>query len=174
MAMILAGCTTPRAPVRGSPAVGTASPLVVEQRWLNDWFRGTPVVIALEGGEALRVEVPLANSFETGRADPKPALAAVLDRVATSLLRQPATRVTIAAAADSSDAAGLATARIQRIRERLVASGVDRARVASVGAARTGAPVRLRITVMAQPIERLDDASTTAPGANPPTTGKRR
>lgn len=170
MAM-LAGCATPSS-TRGSAADREVSLLAIEQRGLDDWFRGTPVVIALDGNQALRVEIPLAHSFDTGRSQVKPALAAVLDRVADSLRRQPATRVTIAAPGDHNGTATLATSRIGRIRDHLVASGVARTRVTSVGAARTGAPVRLRITVIAQAIERLDD--TPMPPRTTPATGGRR
>jgi outer membrane protein OmpA-like peptidoglycan-associated protein len=79
----------PRAPAPGTPS---ATPLATEQRFLEDWFRGTPVVIAAQPPVTLQLDVPLANSFDAGKADIKPALNAVLDRVAQSLLRQNAAR----------------------------------------------------------------------------------
>lgn len=169
---MLAGCATPSS-TSNSAADHDVALLTIEQRGLDDWFRGTPVVIALDDDETLRVEVPLAHSFDTGRSHLKPALAAVLDRVATSLRRQPATRVTIAAPGDDAGKTALVTSRIRRIRDHLVASGVARARVSSVGALRAGAPVRLRITVIAQAIERLDDRPM-APRGDRTSTGRRR
>lgn len=177
---LLGGCATPT-PRHGEPAPGApattapppgptppwavppappVSPLVSEQRWLEEWFRGTPVVIALADVNTLAVDVPLAHSFDAGRSSIKPALSAVLDRVATSLRRQPMVRVSIAA---PSDAAGgsvaLATARAQKVREHLVSRGIAATRMAGVGTARAGAPVQLRLVIAPQAISRLDDAS---------------
>lgn len=179
----LAGCAAPTSTVgsRPVPAPGPAgseppavpparpappapvSPLVTEQRWLDEWFRGTPVVIALADHTTLNVEVPLANSFEAGRSVLKPALVAVLDRVATSLRRQATLRVSVAAPADAGGAAALATTRTQRVREHLVSRGVAAVRVAGGASARAGAPVQLRMVIAPQPIARLNDASLPVP-----------
>lgn len=149
----MTGCAT-HAPPRHE------SPLATEQRWLNEWFRGTPVLVALDGPQALRLEVPLANSFGAGSAELKPALSAVLDRVAASLRRQAAARVSISASNDDKGTTLLAAARVRRISEHLTTQGIDRARMTSLSSsARDGAPVRLRITLTTPPIERLDDAS---------------
>jgi outer membrane protein OmpA-like peptidoglycan-associated protein len=157
------------APQRSAPAV---SPLASEQRWLDEWFRGTPVVIALADANTLAVDVPVANSFDAGRSNIKPALAAVLDRVATSLRRQPPMRVSIAAPSDAGGAAALASARAQQVRDHLVSRGVASTRITGVGTARAGAPVQLRLLIAPQAIGRLDDAMLPVPasGAKPTST----
>lgn len=165
MAALAAGCATaPSAGPSGgdaSPAARSAapSPLATEQRFLEDWFKGTPVVIALQGSGPLVVEVPLLHSFDRGAVVPKPALAAVLDRVAESLRRQPGTRVGVIVAADPGAAASQSLSRMTKVREHLVARGVAATRVVlqAPGTPTTGA--QLRITLVAAPIMRLDDAS---------------
>jgi outer membrane protein OmpA-like peptidoglycan-associated protein len=153
-------------PAPSWPAPVAPSPPVAEQRWLDEWFRGTPVTIALADINTLGVDVPLANSFEAGKSAVKPALAAVLDRVATSLRRQPTVRVSIAAPLDAAGGAvALATARAQQVRGHLVARGVPATRVTSVGTAKAGAPLQLRMTIAPQAIEKLDDAALPAPAA---------
>jgi outer membrane protein OmpA-like peptidoglycan-associated protein len=141
---------TPGAPGQGSAPVPTASPLATEQRHFEDWFRGTPVVIVAQPQAAqptLLVDVPLANSFESGKADIKPALAAVLERVAESLQRQLGARVTVAAPADPGGNAALAQQRAQRVREHLVSRRIAAPRIALGGAARAGAALQLRMTI---------------------------
>ena len=181
---LLAGCAAPAskpggigAPVGGNgtePAPGAAaprpaptapvvSPLVTEQRWLDEWFRGTPVVIAMADSSTLGVDVPLVNSFDAGSSRIKPALAAVLDRVATSLRRQPAMRVSIAAPADANGPAALAASRAQQVREHLVARNVAATRLAGAPAVRAGSALQLRIVIAAQPISRLNDATLPVP-----------
>jgi len=151
------------APARPPPPAPVASPLVSEQRWLDEWFRGTPVVIALTDTNTLAVDVPLANSFDAGRSSIKPALAAVLDRVATSLRRQPAMRVSIAAPSDAAGAPALASARAQQVRAHLVSRGIAATRMSGVGTARAGAPVQLRLLIAPQAIGHLDDATLPVP-----------
>jgi outer membrane protein OmpA-like peptidoglycan-associated protein len=143
----------PRAPTPGTPA---ATPLATEQRFLEDWFRGTPVVIAAQPPVTLQLDVPLANSFDAGKSDIKPALNAVLDRVAQSLLRQNAARIHVNAPADASGSAALAQSRAQRVREALGSKG--------------GGPVQLRLTlpaVGAQPIARSKGDVSGATKAGP-------
>lgn len=150
----LAGCGT-LSPTAGGidPATGAPhqapgeSPLVTEQRWLAEWFRGTPVVIALTDSHTLGVDVPLAHSFAAGSSTVKPALAAVLDHVATSLRRQPAMRVAIAAPADASGNPRLATSRAQKVREHLVSRGVATTRLTGSGTTAAAGPVQLRIVL---------------------------
>ena len=146
------------------------TPLIAEQRWLDEWFRGTPVVISLTDINTLAVDVPLANSFNAGSSNLKPALVAVLDRVATSLRRQPTLRVSVAAPPDAAaNTAALASTRAQQVRAHLVSRGVPAARMASVGSARSGAPVQLRLIAAPQAIDRLDDAALppTSAGVKP-------
>lgn len=177
---LIAGCATPTAAPPGAspgtpgsadgtaapsrPLSPTVSPLVSEQRWLDEWFRGTPVVIAMSDINTLTVDVPLVNAFEPGSSGLKPALAAVLDRVATSLRRQPSMRVSIAAPPDAAGPnATLATARANQVRGHLVSRGVPATRMAAVGTARPGAPVQLRLLVATQAIGRLDDTALPTP-----------
>ena len=142
------------------------SPLVNEQRWLDEWFRGTPVSIVLADANTLAVDVPLANSFDSGSNNLKPALVAVLDRVATSVRRQASVRISIAAPTDATGGSvALAAARAQKMRDHLVSRGVPATRMAGVGTARAGAPVQLRLMTLPQAIGRLDDASLPVPAA---------
>jgi len=156
--------TTPGAP-GGHPGTAPAvSPLAAEQRFLEDWFRGTPVVIAAQAPAALQVDVPLANSFDAGKSDIKPALNAVLERVAESLRRQSAARITVTAPADANGAsAALSAQRTVRLREALVAKRVALPRVALGDAPRPGGPVQLRIVIPPPPIARLDDGALPVP-----------
>lgn len=198
---MLAGCATSTSGPAGGPGAlesapsGTpqpggpgarplpppATPLVAEQRWLDEWFRGTPVVISLADINTLAVDVPLANSFEAGSSNLKPALVAVLDRVATSLRRQPTLRVSVAAPPDAAaNNAALAGARAQQMRAHLVSRGIPVARMATAGSARSGAPVQLRLLAAVQGIGRLDDAALppTSAGLKPiaatPASGAKR
>jgi len=140
---------TPGTPGQGTPPP-VVSPLAAEQRYFEDWFRGTPVVIAAQPQAAqptLLVDVPLANSFDAGKADIKPALAAVLERVAESLRRQLGARVTVAAPADPGGSATLAQQRAERVREHLVSRRIAAPRIALGGAARAGTPLQLRMVI---------------------------
>lgn len=140
-----AGSNDSGAPQR---APAPANPLATEQRFLEDWFRGTPVVIAAQPPITLQLDVPLVNSFDTGKADIKPALNAVLDRVAQSLLRQSAARISVNAPADSGGNTSLAQSRMQRVREALGSKGVASTRVDLVESApRAGGPVLLRLVI---------------------------
>jgi outer membrane protein OmpA-like peptidoglycan-associated protein len=159
----------PRAPTPGTPA---ATPLATEQRFLEDWFRNTPVVIAAQPPMTLQLDVPLANSFDAGKSDIKPALNAVLDRVAQSLLRQNAARIHVNAPADASGGNGaLAQSRAQRVREALGSKGIAATRVAVTEAApRAGGSVQLRLTIPAagaQPIARSKGDASGATKASP-------
>lgn len=151
---LLAGCgSLPRSmggtgPATGAPQQAPAeSPLITEQRWLAEWFRGTPVVIALTDNQTLGIDVPLPHCFNAGSSTVKPALAAVLDQVATSLRRQPAMRAAIAAPADPSGSERLATSRAQKVREHLVSRGVAATRLTGSGTSPPGGAVQLRIVL---------------------------
>lgn len=135
------GAATPSTP----PAV--LSPAATEQRYFEDWFRGTPVVISAQPNHVLAVDVPLANSFDAGKPDIKPALGAVLDRVAESLRRQSGARVTVGAPADANAPAALARARAERVREHLVSRRIAAPRIVLAGPARAGGPVQLRLSI---------------------------
>lgn len=141
--------TVPPPSPRAAPPAPVISPLVSEQRWLEDLFRGTPVAITLLDANTLAVDVPLANSFDTGKSAVKPALAKVLEYVNTSLRRQPTMRLSIAAPTDAAaGSVALAAARAQQVREALLARGLSATRLAGVGTARAGAPVQLRLLIV--------------------------
>ena len=155
VALLLAACTSvkpPQAPAAApdaEPSAAATSALRTEQRWLQSWFEGTPVKIAMADDGALAVEVPREFSFDAGRSQVKPALAAVLDKVAQSLRRNPNSRVGLLAA--PSDAVGaapsLATARASAVHQHLRNRGVAGARLGSPVAG-TAAGVQLRIEAL--------------------------
>lgn len=151
-----AGSSAPSAatPPASGPApnarTAAAEALAIEQRWLQDWFRGTPVRISQRNDGTLAVDVPREFCFDTGRSQVKPALGAVLDKVAESLRRRPGTRLTLLSAPGDTGAAAPALA-LQR------ATGVQRhLRDRGVALARLGEPVaegstavQLRIATLA-------------------------
>lgn len=150
------------APRPGTPSAPAPTPLAMEQRFLEDWFRGTPVVIAAQPPTTLQVDVPLSNSFDGGKSDIKPALNAVLDRVAQSLLRHSGARVTVTAPGDGNNGA-LAQARTQRVRDSLGSKGIAATRISLVESARSG-PVQLRLAmpaVSSQPVARRSESNST-------------
>lgn len=132
-----------------APAAPAApvTPLATEQRFFEEWFRGTPVVIAARPDSMLQLDVPLANSFDAGKADIKPALAAVLERVAESMKRQIGARVAVAAPPDAGGAAALAQQRAERVREHLVSRRIAAPRIVVAHGARAGAALQLRMTI---------------------------
>jgi outer membrane protein OmpA-like peptidoglycan-associated protein len=144
LALLFAGCagvTTPGAP--GTTPGGAAPPpaalptLVSEQRRLADELQGTPVVVETTADGRLRVAVPLEFCFDHGRSAVKKPLAAVLDRIATGLRRQPAFDVRVAAPSDAKGAGGrlLAQDRAASTRDYLVARGVPVARFVHLASA---------------------------------------
>lgn len=146
----LAGCTgmapAPSPPPPTTPAQRTAAAeaLAVERQWLGSWFRDTPVRIA-QRGDAVTVEVPREFSFDAGKANIRPALAAVLDKVAESLRRAPQAQVVLLAAPDDGAVATpLATQRAERVREHLRSHGVAEARLGKASPAASGT-VHLRL-----------------------------
>lgn len=158
--VVLCGCQTVAPPAAAPGAPGTPLPtgpptaqqrssaaaaLGVERSWLAAWFRGTPVQIAQRGDGAVTVEVPRDFCFEPGDSRVKPALAAVLGKVADSMRRLPAARLTLLAApADPGAAATLALQRAAKVREYLLARGVAAARLGPPAAAGASA-VQLRM-----------------------------
>lgn len=142
-AALLAACATPPStlPAPGGVPGGVAPPpaglptLASEQRRLADELRGTPVTVEITTEGRLRVEVPLEFSFDRGRAAVKKPLAAVLDRIATGLRRQPAFEVRVAAPTDARGAGGelFARDRAASVRDYLVARGVPVTQFAGIG-----------------------------------------
>ena len=128
LAGLLAGCGSTPAPP-STPGAAPSPPsakaaLAAEQRRLAELFRGTPVVFALEPDGSLRVEVPLRYCFDSVRAEVKPPLAAVLDRVAASQRRE-RTRLLVTAPADpGAKGLRLATERAVSTRDYLMGRGI--------------------------------------------------
>lgn len=139
-----------RASPSGRPSAPTRTPLETEQKWLQAWFKDTPVLIAPRGDDALAVEVPREFCFDGGRAQVKPALAAVLDKVAESLRRQPRLRLATLAAPGDANRAELAGTRAANVRQHLRARGVPEARLASPSTG-TLAAVQLRLQLLDEP-----------------------
>jgi outer membrane protein OmpA-like peptidoglycan-associated protein len=130
-AALLAGCAggIGGRPSSEPPTVGS------EQRRLQDALRGTPVVVATTADARLRVEVPLEFCFDAGRSAVKPALAAVLDRMAPGL-RQSAFDIRVGASGDAKGGALLlAQDRAASVRDYLVARGVPAIRFVGLGQA---------------------------------------
>ena len=166
LALTLAGCSSVAPQRSAAPTASTAPPtpapaspgpnartqaaeaLAIEQQWLQDWFRGTPVRIGLRSDGSLAIEVPRDFSFDAGRSQAKPALLAVLDKVAQSLMRRTSARLTLLAApSDPGSAADPKTLALQRanvIQRHLRDRGVALVRLAEPQAA-GGAAVLLRM-----------------------------
>ena len=151
-ALALHGCASgPPKPAESSPADGDAPrkaapgqhPLAVERDWLRSWFEGTPVTIAQRDDGPLNVEVPLAFSFAPRRSTVKPALAAVLDKLAESLRRTGALLPGLAAPPDPAGPPALALQRAGALRAHLLSRGVSVAQLGTPAVAQA-AMVQLR------------------------------
>jgi outer membrane protein OmpA-like peptidoglycan-associated protein len=159
LSLALHGCTTtaparpgevpaPPVPAPADVTPPTADALAVERQWLESWFSGTPVLIAQRSDGALMVDVPREFCFDSGRSNVKPALAAVLDKVAESLRRVPRARLTLVAApGDGSSDSALAQQRAAQVRAHLTSRGAPSARLAGATAAPAAASpaVQLRM-----------------------------
>jgi len=170
VALALAGCTTtgpapppsasPASPAPGTPAApptvaeqktAAAGALAVERKWLASWFDKTPVVIGQRSDGAVTIDVPRDFCFDRGRSAVKPALAAVLDKVAESMRRVPSAQLPLLAAPeDGSGTAKLALQRSTEIVEHLRGRGVNAARLGKPSAT-TVAAVQLRIEAVPAP-----------------------
>ena len=161
IALALGGCAATTTPASTAPAAAPATPaqrtaaaeaLAAERQWLGTWFRDTPVKVAQRGDGVLTLEVPREFCFDAGRSSVKPALAAVLDKVAESLRRVPRAQVAlIAAPDDASVTTPLAMERADRVREHLRSRGVAEARLAKASPAATAA-VQLRLIASPSPL----------------------
>jgi outer membrane protein OmpA-like peptidoglycan-associated protein len=150
VALAVWGCASTAPPAPSAPATAdrktaTAEALAVERQWLQAWFRGTPVRVGQRSDGAVTVDVPREFCFEPGRGAVKPALAAVLDKVAESLRRVPLARVQLVAAPDDAGGASpLALQRATQVRDYLGSRGVPAARLGKPSVA-TAAAVQLRM-----------------------------
>lgn len=144
----LPGASAPSTTTETQPGVPLLppenSPLATETRWLQQWFDGTPVVIAPQGDGTLLVEVPAEFCFDLGTAAVKPPLAAVLSRVRSSLERQPTLQMRIEAPPDSAGPASLARERSARVREHFFSAAISPTRITEADGL-PGSPVRLVI-----------------------------
>jgi outer membrane protein OmpA-like peptidoglycan-associated protein len=136
------------APVPAPGAAPAADGLAAERRWLRQWFDGTPVRIEQPTDGQLRVAVPREFCFDSGRARVKPALAAVLAKVAESLRRQPQAQLALVAMPDDEARSNkaLANERAAQVRRALNERGVPSGRLGgetSVG----GEALQLHITL---------------------------
>ena len=151
-APVAAPHVAPAASVPSASTVRTATvaSLAVERQWLASWFKGTPVVVAQGNDGAVTVEVPRQFCFERGKDALKPALVAVLDKVAESMRRVPLAELQhVAAPGDvaSATAAGGAPLGLQRagkVQDHLRSKGVAAARMSKPAVA-AGTAVQLRI-----------------------------
>jgi outer membrane protein OmpA-like peptidoglycan-associated protein len=145
------GCTSVAPPAPSKPAApadqraATPAALTVERQWLQSWFQGTPVLIGQRNDGAVNVDVPREFCFDPGRSSVKPALAAVLDKVAESLRRVPLARLSLLAAPDdATGTAPLALERAVQVQKHLLSRGVPAARLVRPTAT-SAAAVQLRM-----------------------------
>jgi hypothetical protein len=144
-------------PVPGGDPQPARPTLASESARMSALFQGTPVVFAMQGVNVLRVTVPRVNSFDPGSSKVKPALAAVLDRVARSQLQSGA-RFRVAAPADGdSRNSSLARERALSMRDYLLGQGIGVSRLQTASVAAPSDPVEIVVTA----------ASIASPGANP-------
>lgn len=132
--------TNPATPPRpaqnaATKAASTKANLALEKLRLSELFKGTPVVIALLGDGSLRVDVPLAFSFDPGKAGVKPPLAKVLDSVASGQVNE-VTHLVVSAPGDPAPAksATLVGDRATAARDYLAGRGLAASRLAVGGA----------------------------------------
>lgn len=127
-----------------------ASPLSTLYDNMSGAMRGTPVDVDMPSDNLVLVTVPLQNSFATGRAAVRPALGAVLNKLATELRQVPEAQLAVAGPADERGSALLAQDRAAATRDWLVSRGVPATRFARPG--RHGEPaVEIRISLAGAP-----------------------
>ncbi len=158
-ALAVVGCTSvaPPAEPASAPAPKPAAPVTADQRaaspgalaaeraWLQSWFKGTPVLIAQRADGSVTIDVPREFCFDAGSSNVKPALAAVLNKVAESLKRVPLARMPLLAApGDGGGNTALALQRAEQVHKQLLTQGVPAARLGRPTATTTAA-VQLRM-----------------------------
>ena len=146
--LALAGCAGgPLLPGWGDVTAAPEGPvgLASEQRRLARYFDGTPVVFEMVGEGRMRVTVPLVHSFESGRTAVKPALGAVLEKLAQSQRLQD-TRFEVIGPADKPSGRLLADDRAASMRDYLVAQGITRVRFTAVSGDVRAPAVEIRVS----------------------------
>jgi hypothetical protein len=128
--------------------------LAAEVQWMKQLFEGTPVAITTEPNGTMRVDVPMAFSFDDKSLTPKPPLKAVMDKVAQSLARQASAKVHVATPGPAARGAAMRSYQMQR--------GVIGLRVVVLATAPTDA-VTLRVVPGPVAIEQLDDKALPPP-----------
>ncbi len=169
VAMLLAamgGCASVVAPPGAAPVVQGGQPppavtinpanqraalpaeLVVERQWLQSWFEGTPVTISLRGTHSMTIDIPRQHCFDTGSTRIRPALAAVLDKLAQSLRRLPYSNLAMIAAPEDGGAGrkSLGVQRATRIQRHLRSIGVPAAKLGKPSVT-TAEAVQMRIDI---------------------------
>lgn len=144
---------TPTQPSAAAPPAMTPaqrpSAVAIERQWLQSWFEGTPVRIEQRSESSFSIDVPREFCFEAGRSEVKPALAAVLDKLAQSLQRKPALRVQLLAApGDAAGASTLAQQRAVSVRKHLLARGVSSEQLTAATVTQAAA-VQVRVGLLA-------------------------
>jgi outer membrane protein OmpA-like peptidoglycan-associated protein len=108
-----------------------------KQRALQQATQGTGVEVTRTADNQLKLNVPADLSFDTGRADIKPAVRDVLDRFAQGLQNEPTAHVRIVGHTDATGTddinASLSARRAQSVRDYLIDRGVQASRVEAVG-----------------------------------------
>ncbi len=163
LASVLGGCASklPPAPTESRQPISPAPParpadqraavpsaMLVERQWLESWFKGTPVAIVQRGDHSITVDVPSEHAFDRGQIRIKPALAAVLDKVAESMVRLRFAHLPLVAAPEDpgSKKKSIALQRARQVHKHLRSRGVAAARLGRPTAS-TAAAVQLRLDV---------------------------
>lgn len=128
----LAACATVPGPGAPAPAEPRAITLADLEAELRRDLAGTPVQVgawmASTESPALRVVVPQPHGFEAGEAAVRPALAAVLDRMAGALRGNPRWLVQVTGPIDPKERGFQGQDRAAAVRDYLVARGVAASR----------------------------------------------
>lgn len=126
-------------PVRppGTPAPAASTVLDAEYRWLRELFGPTPVRLTKSNDGSITLGVPMAHAFDSSGNEPKPALQAVLGKLAESMARQP--QATLLTQVPGASVRALA------VRDTLAAQGVPPGRVGSTSTPADAAEVVLRL-----------------------------
>lgn len=154
------------APALAAPTPVPA-PLAHESRWLTELFGATPVTVRDGSDGSVELLVPTVHAFDAGAAQPKPAIKAVLDRLAQSLLRQPTARLQLTAPSPP--------ARATALKDHLGGRGIPPWRIQAATASGSTAPVLLRLLPGTTALKRLDDGGLPAPApgtVRPPALGR--
>ncbi|CAN5713177.1 hypothetical protein BH11PSE12_BH11PSE12_24660 [soil metagenome] len=108
-----------------------------QKRAMEQATQGTGIEVSQTADNRLKMEIPSDISFDVNRADIQPNFRPILDRFATTLIENPATKITIIGHTDNtgSDAINnpLSLERATRTRDYLSSRGVPRERFSVEG-----------------------------------------